>query len=310
MVNGPSISGTPAGVRKLVRQHLGLVERGLQPICEDLELGNGGRVDVLAADLTGAPVLVFAVSPSEAGKLTSRLVNAAAWFRQHGPMLEPQLPEAKINLEASPRLLVLGVEILADTMQDIMGLGLESLQVYQFCQFTVARETHVGLAPLTPVTGTGSGPGPLVNDNGQPPEGLRDEGDRQLCKQFLDRAAMMDDRISVDGDRFSRRLLLGGRSLGVLEVNAQGMQFAMEEGAVLPLQCEEDSVDLLDHLLRSLLPPLPTREPALSGSYTAGTLATGVEEDRFSLEPIRQSVAASKLSADEYAALDEPGVDS
>ena len=101
MISGPTIPHTPSGVRGLIQCHLGLAERGLELVAEDLELGPNSEVDALAKDAAGAPVLVFASLPETGRGLSTRVLNAHTWFQSHGCFLASEFAEQGVDPTAS-----------------------------------------------------------------------------------------------------------------------------------------------------------------------------------------------------------------
>jgi hypothetical protein len=337
MISGPTIPRTPAGVRGLIQRHLGAAERGLSVVVEDLELGDDCEVDALARDAAGAPVLVFGAVPGNGRSLSRRVLNAHTWFRSHGRFLVREYGEHGLDPAARVRLLVLGLDFLADTVRDLQSLGLEDLQVHEFCSFTVGGELRLGVTQLLGgETGAGIRAGTQAGTRAearaeagtrdpaavfQVPSGMSPGPAADRCARFLDLVQRMDPRVTAWGDRFSRQINLGGHRLAELCVDGGVPRVRIHGGGEQTLDTLDDCLAVVDRLVRRLLAaealPAPSARPSARASAPPQLTAAGpsdprggshegLDEGRFSLEPIRQSVAAAKVSRDEYSALEDP----
>jgi hypothetical protein len=142
---------------------------------------------------------------------------------------------------------------------------------------------------------------------------------------FLDLVQRMDPRIGASGDRFCRQIRLHGQLLAELQVADRTPRVRVVGDGDYPLDSQDDCLAVVDRLVRQLLSAAaePAAEPeAQAGPGPAtprlapGRLASdagpdadspeGLDEGRFSLEPIRQSVASAKVSRREYSALENP----
>ena len=333
MISGPTIPRTPDGVRGLIQRHLGVAERGLAVVVEDLELGQDCEVDALARDAAGAPVLVFAAVPEQGRSLSLRVLAAYTWFRSHGRFLVREYAEEGLDPAAPLRLLVLGLDFLADTVRDLESLGLRSLEVHQFCSFTVGGEMRLGVTRL--LGDAAEAQAEAAVDAGQPvrlfqvPSGLPPGPAADRCARFLDLVRRMDPRVTASGDRFSRQIHLGGKRLAELHVADGTPRVRVQGEEEHTLDCEEDCSVVVDRLVRQVLAAerlpesTPRGAPRLAHAARQEEqkemqegrqedrhdLHEGLDEGRFSLEPIRQSVAAAKVSRDEYSALEHPAED-
>ena len=349
MISGPTIPRTLNGVRGLIQRHLGLAERGLAMVAEDLELdpnseAGGCDVDALARDAAGAPVLVFAAVPETGRGLSVRVLDAHAWFQRHGRFLVREFADRGLDPgldqsldPASVRLAVFGLDFLAITLRDLERLALAELQVFEFCSFTVGGELRVG---VTPLMGGEAGPQPgeasVQTADFRVPSGLPPGPAAERCAFFLDLVRRMDPRVTACGDRFSRQIRLHGNLLAELHVTDRTPRVRVPGDGELPLDSQDACLAVVDRLVRQLLAaeeatpaPVPAPVPGPAESLPAAALPTasalgapatprlapapaagerpeGLDEGRFSLEPIRQSVAAAKVSQDEYSALEEP----
>jgi len=306
MISGPTIPRTPDGVRGLIHRHLGVAEHGLALVVEDLELGEGCTVDALARDAAGAPMLVFGSIPAEARNLPARVLGAYTWFQSHGRFLVREYTKQGLDPQARVRLLVLGLDFLADTLRDLESLALAELQVHQFCSFSVGGELRVGATRLLGGEGRERGEADDPSTMFQVPSGVPPGPAADRCACFLDLVRRMDPRLTACGDRFSRQFHLGGRHLAELAVADGTPRVRLGDGEHA-LDTMEDCLTVVDRLVRQLLtaevPPQKGPHPGPAGPVDR---LQGLDEGRFSLEPIRQTVAAATISPDEYSALEDP----
>lgn len=365
MISGPSIPNTLDSLRDLLSRRAELIEHGLRVITDDLVLGTDTTIDVLSCDATGAPVLQFLAVPQTAATLPARVLGAVSWWRQNAGFLARELSDPHLNVGLPPRFLVIGLEIFADTLEELRRIRVDGLAVAQLCSLTVGGRLRVGLTALLEPDPTGS-----PRDGFTVPEGIRDPRQRALAARFLDLMRRVDTGMSATGDRFSRRLLLHGGEVarlgltdGELHVEFPNLVEGFE-GRWMELT-ESTCLGAVDRMLRLVLaielvaeseereaegdealPPsrlgalvghavevaecVPARQRvgvAPTGvprgvSTAASTAASNgaqnraavddadVEEDRFSLEPIRRSVARAQLSREEFSALGDEGSDS
>jgi hypothetical protein len=104
-----------------LRNHPDELEPGLLLLKADLEVGDGIPVDLLAADATGRPCLVF-VGPEESDALLLALLDGMAWAASARPFFE-RLREPRLDA-AAPARAFLVVPAIADRLrQRIASLG-------------------------------------------------------------------------------------------------------------------------------------------------------------------------------------------
>lgn len=349
MISGPIIPNTLNNLRDLLVDRVDLIEHGLRVVTEDLVLGTEAAVDVLACDATGIPMLVFLAVPETAAQLPSRVLGAQSWLRQNAAFLGQELSDPQLRTDLAPRFLVVGLDIFAETLEELRRTKLEGLTVAQLCSFTLGGRLRMGLTSLFESDPT---PVAAMRNAFTVPPGIVDPGQRALAARFLDLAKRVDIGMSASGDRFSKRLFLHGRDIARLGLAAGKLHVefpALAEGF------EEEWVELtddscrgaVDRILRLVLAiELAIADPATDvtqeadedaghpseqfdiGSFDPEDLghapqshpvanpdptespAAPDSEDRFSLEPIRRSVAKAQLSREEFSALGEEGSDS
>lgn len=290
MISGPILTRTRDGLRNVLRQHLEGAERGLVVVQDDLLFEGGCRVDALARDAHGTPVLLFLVMPEEDRDLAGRVLDAQAWMTANPRLLAQALPLRGVRYDQAPRVVVVGFEIPEALLGRLATLRLPSLDVYQVSWFSAGGELKVGMVPLVGAALAGE------QDGFRVPAGIDDPRQRSLCSRFLDLLQRLDPGLEVFGDRFSRRFSLAGRAVGELRQVDGRLQFEVPRGdqaaAVFELSSWSDCEGAADAAMRRYLAcSVPTSEPVddLVGPP--------------SFSSIRRSVAQVQLSREEYSAL-------
>lgn len=288
MISGPTIPNTVHGVRELLTRNAGLIEHGLEVLCEDLVLGEGVHVDVLARDASAAPVCVFIVVPELASGLAGRLLGARTWLQHHASWLAQGVDDPGLDVGKAPRFLVLGLEVPATLVEELRELPCPGLAVQQFCSYSIAGVRHLGVTDLIAaadplpsraglpqpesVARAGSAAGgaavlpradaatgletPLeTSDTFTVPEGVTSSTDRAVCARFLDLCSRIDPGIRVQGDRFRRVLRYGNQELAELALQPEGLAVrvaGLDLGAGGLLHAD-NCVVLVDAVMRALL---------------------------------------------------------
>jgi len=260
MICGPFVPNTLTSLRELIVQEAGRVEHGLRVLAEDLVLGQQGEVDALACDASGAAVLVFAAAPESNQGLAARVLTAHHWLKDNLAWLAEEVGDSGLRAELPPRVLVLGLEVLADTLVELRGLGVPGLAVLQFCTFSLGRRQRIGVTALhdpqhgaRDLAASSAGTDPF-----RLPNGIVDPTDRVVAARFLDLLRKVDPRMTSTGDRFSRRLFLGGCLVAELAMT-DGRLFVSfppvdETGQEDALELTHDScLSIVDLVLRMVL---------------------------------------------------------
>lgn len=301
MISGPITPRTRIGLREFVRQRTQLLECGLTLVQEDLELGASppgtSSVDALARDALGTPLFIFAATEETLRDLPSRILEVDGWFRRHGDALLRALADAGYKNGAAPRFLVVGFEIPSELVERLERLTIPRLEALQICSFALRGELHYDIEHVVP-----RGIDSTLKFGVMP--SIADPRDRELCACFLDLMQRLDPRVTITGDRFSRKFALAGAPLGALCYDEGGLTFACGDQHHR-IQCWDHVVDAIDGVLRSW--HLGCRDAEVEETPPAAA-ETPVRpfarlEARISLDALRRSVAETKLTRDEYDAL-------
>ena len=98
MIAGPILPRTAEGLWSVVQDDPGRVEHGLELLRRELQLEDGLRIDALAADASGRPVLVFGSMVEHDHGLPARIADTVAWFARSGPIVRAMLDGARVLL--------------------------------------------------------------------------------------------------------------------------------------------------------------------------------------------------------------------
>lgn len=306
MISGPVTPRTREGLWGQILSRPDLLEQGLQIIAQDLDLHEVCTVDGVGRDAAGRAVLLFAVVGSDSVGLPVKVLEAHSFLQRNGSVLSRVLPESGIYFRDAWRVAVVAMGLPDACVKQISALGLDRVEIYEVESFALAGEGHL---VVRPVLGYRTGGG---EDGFHVPSGLLDPARRSLCAGLLASLHRMDPRMQVYGDRFSRRLTTGTGRL--LDLRIDGDRILIELGSDrFELSNEEDCAEVVDLALRRYLDLLTARvggESSASGSRRAApepsVIAAAADEGGLSLEPLRRTVAETRISREEYTALGGP----
>ncbi len=106
-------------------------EPGLAIVATDLPLPDGGALDALAADLTGAPILVIGLgsgTPASSAPL-ERVAEAWVGWQSVAPLLSRVLPAERIRADSPARVFLVGRSIPERVTKRLQLLALPALRV-------------------------------------------------------------------------------------------------------------------------------------------------------------------------------------
>lgn len=310
MIRGPILPHLRESLWAIVAARLDAIERGLELVFEGFDCSNGqiGLVDGLARDAMGAPVLVVLALDGDA-LLAARVLAAREFLLRVGDALATALPEANFCFGTLGRILVVGTEHSAASLDLLQRFGLPGVQICRLEPFRIAGQERFAVrwlrgavaavgAPADAAAEAGSTHGEhapfCVDALGQP----HWDAIRQICERI-------DPAVRVGGDRFSRRITWQGRVLGeVVSVGGQ-LRASCPGGSAIDVQDSRDVRAFADQLLRRYATyaglartAAPDARPAAAAVARNGRLDAG---------SLRASLAAARLSAEEYSALDGAG---
>ena len=279
-----------------------VLESGLRIIEEDLRVGDDLRVDFLARDAAGTPVLVLTVDAEDESWAPLRIVDADLWFRDNAFLLERGLGQVDsthrpLRWSQGHRLLVVASGVSRHFYRRLEAFRSLELEVLELRSVFLRGETMWLLQSVEPWSG---GDGPIALPSA--PEGLEDPVLRDLAECLLERLASLSSELELRGDRFRREIRIEGRRLLCLEVPDGGLSVRIS-GVQEPIEIRAaDDLDLVvDSLLRVMLQegPAPIADQPIAGQQT--------RRGAVRVAPVRANgVRAGQLTEEEMAAFQSP----
>jgi hypothetical protein len=294
MICGPPQAGGREGLLHLLRNRAGTIEHGLRLLQEDLDCGAG--VDGICRDALGRAVLVL-LADGDAG-LPACVLQAHAFWTRNAQALERALPELGIAF-APFRILVLGHMFDRLMLEALDRLRVPELSVCELEPFRIGGQDHVAVRMLL-----GGSVSPELDNSADPAL-------RARWSELLSLLARLDPAVRVVGDRYARRAALRGRNLCEFWC-ADGQLVGVVPGtAPRPLRGPSELRAFGDAVLRRYLELGAGSQMEMNaGAAARGPAATergpGPELRSRTLESLRQSLQATRLTHEEYSALDGP----
>ena len=139
MIRGPVLPQLRDSLWSLVSRRLDAIERGLTLVVEGLDCSGGqlGQVDGLARDAMGGPVLVLLAVDGDA-LLSARVLSACEFLTRVGDSLVTAVPEANFCSGIGGRVLLVGTEASAASLELLRRLPLPAFQVCRLEPFRLA----------------------------------------------------------------------------------------------------------------------------------------------------------------------------
>ena len=314
MIRGPVLPQMRASVWSRLASRLDAIERGLTLVLEgvDCSAGQFGFVEGLARDATGAPVLVLVAVDGD-GLLAARAHSACEFLARIGDALAVAVPEAELVTGVPGRVLVVGNDAAASSLDLLRRLPLPGLEVCRVETFRVAGEERFVVRWLAheanvrgDVVGATGVPSASASPRFSVPGRCRGEWEelQQLCGRI-------DDTIRWDGDRFSQRISWQGRVLGRVEHRAGELWGVDAQDVRHALRNAGERRRFVDRLLRryaALSGLLPASTVSETGATVADTNAAAddVAANQGTADTSLRATLSTRLSAEEYSALGDP----
>ena len=263
MISGPTVPHPRLLVADLLRSQGGIdrlggvdhhfLESGLVFIEEDIEFGEGLRVDFLARDAAGAPVLILAVEDADAARIPLALLDLDHWFRKNAFLLRQGLGLVEsappgLRWDLQHRIFLVTHGLRASHLERLEGLASLPLQVFEL-SFLALRGKRQWYARLLPAWQT------RVHGHLPPvPTGLVDAHQADLVHHFLNRLGALSSGLEIHGDRYHRLILFEGRPCAELLCTDRDARLRIEgrdEERILLAVSDVEAA--LDQVLRLLL---------------------------------------------------------
>ena len=294
MISGPVQPNTIEALLATVQRYSEQIESGLEMLAEGLALPCGERVDAIARDASGRAVFVLLTLGDEAERLLARVLAARAFLGRNRMALDRALPDLGVHFGRGTRIAVIGLHIPDQERRDLARVGGDDLEVYQVEVFGLGGSSFLSAQAL-------NGPAAGGAENSlDVPSGLSSPELRSRCGALLGVLERLDPELDVFGDRFSRRVDCRGELLCRLRVDRDGVQVAVGERRLARLEDTQDLLELGDAVLRRYLELIG---PDAGGPQGTETADPDGERPLLSLEPLRKSVAETRVSREEFSAL-------
>lgn len=313
MIRGPVLPQVRERLWAIVAPRLGMVERGLERIEEAFDCSGGqlGAIDCLARDALGAPVLVVLAVEGDM-LLTARVLGALEFLDRVGSALSVAIPEARLVPGHEGRVLVIGTEVSVAALGGLQRIVTDRLQTCVLEPFRLGGEERFAVrwvdraaaAAVGGLAAAEAGPRPI--DEFAVPEGQRVhwESLRRVCER-------LDPEVHIAGERFSRRVTWRGHRLGEVAVRAEGLVATAAGGDELMLAEAGDVRSFADRVVRAYMAARKldvTVRPAEGRSHGREGTSPSANANRAaartaSLDSMRSTLAAARLSSEEYSAL-------
>lgn len=268
------------------------MESGLHAIAVGIELADVGRAAVLARDAAGAPALVFAHEGDAAVPTAMQVLRTHAHLTAQPWLLERMFGHRLPATSSSGlRVLVVGHRVDALTLSTFASLGVPDLMVFELHEWSVAGQRHCAVRAVLAR--------PERPELAFAAPSATPQSSVALASEVMTWLERLDADVTVETDRFARRVRARGRALCTLAVVGGELRLDLPDGGHTVLHGREDAAAAMDAVMTrfvaSLLPPATgaATPPQPGGADDAG--------DDGDLALLRRSVAdvrVTRLEAD------------
>jgi hypothetical protein len=303
MISGPVFPITREGVRQMLRERPDVLERGLRIVVEDFDCSHGALspVDAIVRDADGAAALLF-VTDAQDVALLPRIIGAHAFVARNAATLAQAIPEADLRFQASVRCIVVGGEIPREVQSGLLRLQLPGLEAYEVESFRIGGVERFLLRSLDPAA-----PLPAKATAELSADALKVWN---MLGKLLER---LDAGVRLDGDRFSRRAIYRGRLLCEYWYSDGHVFASLPGGLQRELLGGDDVRAFGDQVMRRFLGVVAEPQHHVGGTAAdrgdVKDVGNGITPRGLSLESLRASLNASRLTSEEYTALGEPNAE-
>ena len=333
MIRGPVLPQVRASLWSLVKPRLETIESGLSLVLEGFDCSEGqlGVIEGLARDAMGAPVAVMLAVDGDS-LLPARVLAAGNFLQRVGDGLMRAVPEAHLRPGRRGRLIVVGTEASAALLAQVCRLPIGGLHVCSLEPFRLAGSERFAVRWL-PVAASvdlaGVSDASLTQPAAEPAVQVEDvfevSAERSdLWQTLCELCERIDPAVQVHGDRFLRRVLWSGQLLGEVRIVEGELLASAVTGVVRELRDKRDVRLFGDQLLRAFArlsglaeqqaawsserrsTPATQSPPPAAQSQPTRHSTNGKESNRTG--SLRSTLAAAKLSPEEYSALGDPAL--
>jgi hypothetical protein len=255
----------------------------------------------------GGPVLVLLAVDGDA-LLSARVLSACEFLTRIGDSLVTAVPEANFCCGVGGRVLLVGTEASAASLELLRRLPLPAFQVCRLEPFRLAGTERFAVRWLS---AEGTAPAPKLAAAPTPEFNVAKERSRDwatlrsLCERI-------DPGVRIDGDRFWRRITWSGRLLGEVWSVEGELRAVTADGLQSTLSGAGEIRAFADQLMRQYMKAADVASgrasPEPASAEAGGGKHRGAPGGRSSSvkagdESLRSSLAAARLSPEEYSAL-------
>ncbi len=276
----PAAWHDPDSLRAFARGALHGIEHGLRAEAEGFDCG-GGTVELLARDALGATVVVVVASACDR-TLVARVAAAHEFLARNPGLVSRILPDRGFDPRLAPRILVLSPGIAAHALEALKRLAIEGLEAFEVESFQLDGASRSAARRI------------LGHDLPEPPTAGLSASVAAAWAALGSAFRRLDPTLFVDGDRYARRVLLGGRLLASYAIDRGSVHGQVPGGAVNLILDAEDAHAFVDVVIRRYAAWLAggsevaRHEPADRANPVQGT----------DVEAIRQHLAAAHLTSE------------
>jgi hypothetical protein len=335
MIRGPVLPQSREALWPLVCTRLGRIETGLTLVHESFDCSDGalGPAAGLARDALGGAVLVLLAEDGDE-LLVARALSAGQFLQRVGDGLVRAVPEANLCSDVPSRVLIVGRESAASAIEQVAELPIVGLHACTLESFRLAGRDRFAVRWLVSPGAVGSerSDWPEAADRNQCPEFVPPPHRVDLWDALLGICVRIDASVTIDGDRYMRRISWSGNVLGEVRTVGGSLIASSGKAVVCDLRDIRDVNHFGNQLMRAFVGAaeldLGDGSTLDHGQYADREVATApgtpASEVRDRLSPgrpkirgskvqphaesLRSSLAASALSAEEYSALDDPAL--
>ncbi|MBL8753222.1 MAG: hypothetical protein JNK15_07970 [Planctomycetes bacterium] len=316
MIRGPVLPQSRESLWSLVAGRLESIEQGLHLVLESLDCSHGqlGAIDGLARDAANGPVLVVLAHDGDPLVL-ARTLGALDFLARVGDALAVAIPEAQFASGSEGRVLVVGADHSAATLEQVGRQPMAGLHVCRLEPFRIAGSERFAVRWLRRGTEGMGATGPLVMASASAVEFAAPPALASLWQSLRELCLRIDGSVRIDGDRFRRRITWHGHPLAEVVVVAGNLIGTSGDGRSITLATAMDLRTFSDRILRVYAQraglaierpdPVAASEaaeqdtaPRHAGSGRNGAVARS--------DSLRSVAAAARLSPEEYSALGSP----
>jgi hypothetical protein len=298
VIAGPVVPRNALGIGALLGDHPDLLEHGLRAAAVQVELPQVATVSLLARDAAGAPVLVFVEDAADPVPAAVRACRAHAHLAGNPWLLQRLFPH-RLPAPAPEclRVMIAALRYEDLALATLRAVALPDVSVFEIHEWIADGRREWYARPLLVR--------PQREDAGFTAPSATPPALLGLARELMGWIEKLDADVTVDGDRYVRRVAARGASLCRLAVDGADLTLTTAGGPTVVLATRADAVAAMDAVMagfeRVLLGAGPAAKP--DAAVVAPAPAAAPAESPPDLEAWRRSVAEVHLTRAECNAL-------